>query len=167
MSHNRIGKESAELVDIPPTTWYVKEVTWLLDQVTFLKNYERIPLNKTLVESIKRDGIISPMLVMPNWYPITGSQRLRACRHILSTESNHKVLKQQIRVARFDKEWWNAFYLWPNKEDRDKAVQIYFQTIETAWKSRHYIHEHDFAGKAMIKFEEEGDELKWKDRDGR
>ncbi len=167
MSNSRIGKESAELVDIPPTTWYVKEVSWLLNQLTFLQNYERVPVNESLVESIKRDGILSPILTMPNWYPISGSQRLRACKHIMSLDSKHKVLNQQIRVARFDKEWWNCFYLWPNEEERNKMVQIYFQTIETAWKSLHYIHEKDFSGKNMIDFESEGDELKWRDRDGR
>lgn len=165
MGNSRVKRETAELVDIPPITWYVKEVAWLLDQVIFIKNYERIPLNESLVESIKRDGIISPILVMPSWYPIAGSQRLRACKHVLSTEPDHKLLSQQIRVARFDKEWWNCFYLWPNKEDRDKAVQLYFQTVEIAWKSIHYIHEKDFSGKEMVKFEEEGNELKWRDRD--
>lgn len=167
MSHNRITKETAELISIPPTEWEVKTVSWLLDQEVFAEKYVKIPLNETLMESIKRDGIISPMLVMPNWYPICGSQRLRACKHIQYTDPTHKVLDQSIRVARFEKEWWNAFYLWPNEEDKNKCIQIYFQTMETAWKSKYFIHEKDFKGKDMIRFEEEGNELKWEARDGK
>ena len=154
MSH-RVNKTTAELIAVPPTTWHVRTISWLLEQEEFANNYEKIPVNLLLRESLERDGMINPILVMPNWYPIAGSQRLRAC--IESKES--KLLNQQIRVARFDKEWWNAFYLWPEIEFRDKAVQVFFQCIETAWKSEHYIAEKDRAGKEMLEFEKEGDKL--------
>ena len=154
MSH-RVNKTTAELIAIPPTTWYVRTIGWLLEQEEFTNNYEKIPVNKPLLESLERDGMINPILVMPNWYPISGSQRLRASKE----SNNSKLLNQQIRVARFDKEWWNAFYLWPDIEFRDKAVQIFFQCIETAWKSEYYIAEKDRAGKEMLEFEKEGDQL--------
>ena len=154
MSH-RVNKTTAELIAVPPTTWHVRTISWLLEQEEFANNYKKIPVNLLLRESLERDGMINPILVMPNWYPIAGSQRLRAC--IESKES--KLLNQQIRVARFDKEWWNAFYLWPEIEFRDKAVQVFFQCIETAWKSEHYIAEKDRAGKEMLEFEKEGDKL--------
>ena len=154
MSH-RVNKTTSELIAIPPTTWYVRTVSWLLEQEDFANNYEKIPVNEALLKSLERDGMINPILVMPSWYPIAGSQRLRACK-----QSNiPKLLNQQIRVARFDKEWWNAFYLWPEHDFRDKAVQVFFQCIETAWKSEHYIAEKDRAGKEMLDFEKEGDKL--------
>ena len=154
MSH-RVNKKTSELVAIPPTTWYVRTVSWLLEQEEFEKNYNQIPVNLSLFESLERDGMINPILVMPNWYPIAGSQRLRACKE----SKKSKLLNQQIRVARFDREWWNAFYLWPEIEFRDKAIQVFFQCIETAWKSEHYIAEKDRAGKEMLEFEKEGDAL--------
>jgi hypothetical protein len=158
----RIKKPAAELVDIPPTTWYTRQVRWLIDQDTFQENVSSIPLNIPLKESLERDGMINPLLVMPNWWPIAGSQRLRA-----ATESkNEKLLNQFVRVARFDKEWWNAFFLWPDVELRNKMIQVYFQCIETAWKSQQYIAEVDKKGKPMLDFEKEGDELKgWQVRE--
>ncbi len=152
----RINKTTSELIAIPPTTWHVKSVQWLLDQDEMEKNWERIPLNEPLLKSLERDGMINPILVMPNWYPIAGSQRLRACK----SSNSDTLLSQKIRVARFDREWWNAFYLWPDLEFRDKAIQVFFQCIETAWKTEFYIANKDRAGKSMIEFEQEGDKLK-------
>ena len=56
--------------------------------------------------------------------------------------------------------------MWGDREFQEKAVQVYFQCIEIAWKSRHYIYEKDFSGVSMEHFEEIGDRMKWKDRDG-
>jgi hypothetical protein len=45
-------------------------------------------------------------------------------------------------------------------------IQVYFQCIETAWKSQQYIAEVDKKGKPMLDFEKEGDELKgWQVRE--
>ena len=162
----RVKQLTAETVALPPTEWFVKEVNWLLDQETFQKNYERIPLNNELYESIDKHGIIAPILTMNNWYPITGSQRLRVCSVIRKLRPKHKVLTQKVRVARITHEVWNAFYMWGDREFQEKAVQVYFQCIEIAWKSRHYIYEKDFSGVSMEHFEEIGDRMKWKDRDG-
>ena len=45
---------------------------------------------------------------------------------------------------------------------RDKAVAIWFQMVELAWKSKHYEYEKDTSGVAMTEFELLGDTLKWK-----
>ena len=95
MSH-RVNKKTSELVAIPPTTWYVRTVSWLLEQEEFVKNYNQIPVNLSLLESLERDGMINPILTMPDWYPIAGSQRLRAA----AESKNDKLLDQWIRVAR-------------------------------------------------------------------
>ena len=71
-----------------------------------------------------------------------------------------------MRVARFDAEYWNALFMWPDVEFRNKMIQVYFQCIETAWKTSQYIAEVDRKGKPMTDFEKEGDELKgWKERE--
>ena len=161
---NRINKNTAELVALPPTTWYTRTILWLLEQPTFENNYHNIPVQEPLVESIWHHGIKAPLLVMPNWYPICGSQRLRACVDIAEkTMGMHPILQQEVRVARFDKEYWNVFDLWPDKEFKAKAKQVYFQTMELAWKSMHFI-END--PEEMIKYETDGDKLRWKARDG-
>ena len=161
---NRIKKETAELIAFPPTTWYTKSVGWLLEQEPFAQNFENIPVQEELVEDLFRNGIEAPMLVMPNWYPICGSQRLRACVDIQQKFMGlHPILQQQVRVCRFEKEYWNAFHLWPDEEFRSKAIQVYFQTLEIAFKSIHFIEDDPMK---MIKFETDGDNLKLKARDG-
>jgi hypothetical protein len=161
---NRIKKETAELIAFPPTTWYTKSVGWLLEQEPFAQNFESIPVQEELVQDLFKNGIEAPLLVMPNWYPICGSQRLRACVDIQQKFMGlHPILQQQVRVCRFEKEYWNAFHLWPDEEFRSKAIQVYFQTLEIAFKSIHFIEDDPMK---MIKFETDGDNLKWKARDG-
>jgi hypothetical protein len=161
---NRIKKETAELIAFPPTTWYTKSVGWLLEQEPFAQNFESIPVQEELVEDLFKNGIEAPLLVMPNWYPICGSQRLRACVDIQQKFMGlHPILQQQVRVCRFEKEYWNAFHLWPDEEFRSKAIQVYFQMLEIAFKSIHFIEDDPMK---MIKFETDGDNLKWKARDG-
>lgn len=101
---NRIKKETAELIAFPPTTWYTKSVGWLIEQQTFAENFHNIPIQEELVEDLLKNGIEAPMLVMPNWYPICGSQRLRACVDICEKFAGmHPILQQQVRVCRFEK----------------------------------------------------------------
>ena len=127
---NRIDKNIAELIAFPPVTWFTKSVGWLLEQETFAENYKNIPVQKELVQDLFKNGIEAPILVMPNWYPICGSQRLRACAEIAQEFMGiHPILKQQVRVCRFDKEYWNVFDLWPDEDFRSKAKQVYFQMI--------------------------------------
>ena len=161
---NRIDKNIAELIAFPPVTWFTKPVEWLLEQKTFAENYTNIPVQKELVQDLFENGIEAPILVMPNWYPICGSQRLRACVEISEQFMGlHPILKQQVRVCRFEKEYWNVFDLWPDKEFKTKAKQVYFQMLELAFKSIHFIEEDTMK---MVKFETDGDKLRWKNRDG-
>ena len=161
---NRIKKETAELIAFPPTTWYTKSVEWLIEQESFANNFENIPVQEELVEDLFKNGIQAPILVMPNWYPICGSQRLRACADIQQKFMGlHPILQQQVRVCRFEKEYWNAFHLWGDVEFRNKAIQVYFQMLEVAFKSIHFIEDDPMR---MVKFETEGDKLRWKARDG-
>ena len=161
---NRIKKETAELIAFPPVTWYTRPVEWLIEQETFAANFENIPVQEELVQDLLKNGIQAPMLVMPNWYPICGSQRLRACVDIQQKFMGlHPILKQEVRVCKFDKEYWNAFHLWPDEEFRSKAIQVYFQMLELAFKSMPFIEENPMD---MIKYETDGDKLRWKARDG-
>ena len=46
------------------------------------------------------------------------------------------------------------------KEFRDKAIAIWFQMVELAWKSRYYDYDKDSKGTLMTEFEEI-DEIHW------
>ena len=147
----RIKKEIAELVAIPPTTWYTRQVKWLINQETFKENMHSIPVNPALKESLERDGMLNPILVMPNWWPIAGSQRLRVLVDIPELHS------AEVRVCKFDKEWWLLYYLWGDEDFRNKAIAIWFQMAELVWKSMYYEDDPSF-----LEHEALGDELPWK-----
>ena len=135
----------------------------LLNQKKIYENIERVPLNTKLLDSIEKDGLMNPILTMPNYYPIAGSQRMRALWSLVKGHPDGFMFKTiTVEVHRFDKEWWNLFYLWSEKEFRDKAIAIWFQMVELAWKSRYYDYDKDSKGTLMTEFEEIGDTLEWK-----
>ena len=43
MADDRISRETAELIPLPPHTWYVKTIGWLLDQPKVKENIENVP----------------------------------------------------------------------------------------------------------------------------
>lgn len=156
MADDRISRATAELIPLPPHTWYVRKLKWLLDQSKVKENIKAVPLNEPLLESISEHGIKAPFLVMPNWYPIAGSQRLRAASEL------EELGEEEVRVCRINEEYWLLWYLWGQKDFRDKAVAVYFQMLELVWKSRYYEDELDPGGVPMTDFEKLGDELDWK-----
>ena len=156
MANDRISRATAELIPLPPHTWYVKKLGWLLKQPKVKENIKAVPLNKPLYKSVFAHGIKAPFLVMPNWYPIAGSQRLRAASEL------EELGEEEVRVCRINEEYWLLWYLWGQKDFRDKAVAVYFQMLELVWKSRYYEDEIDPSGTPMTDFEKLGDELDWK-----
>lgn len=151
MADDRVSRETAELVPLAPHTWYVRTVGWLLEQEKVKENILNVPPNETLKEALIKEGVRSPFLVMPNWYPIAGSQRLRVLSEI------PELHNQEVRVCRFDKEWWLHYYLWGDKVERDRCVAIWFQMAELVWKSMYYEDDPKFR-----EYERIGDELPWK-----
>ena len=161
MAADRISKETAELIALPPFDIEKQSVKFLLNQPTVEKNIHKVPLNEPLMKSLIEHGMKSPILTMPSYYPIAGSQRLRAMLEIIKTHSDGWMFKtMEIEVYKFQKEWWNMYYLWGDIEFRNKAIAIWFQMVELAWKSKYYEHEEDPSGKKMTDFEALGDQLK-------
>ena len=65
--------------------------------------------------------------------------------------------KAEVRVCKFDKEWWLLYYLWGDEEFRNKAIAVWFQMAELVWKSMYYENDPSF-----LEHEALGDELEWK-----
>ncbi len=160
MADHRVSRATAELVPLPPHTWYIRSINWLLEQPKVQENIKGVPLNQKLCDSLYEHGMKSPILTMPNWYPIAGSQRLRAYAEIV--RSRPDLGEQEVRVCRFDKEYWLIYYLWGDHDFRDKAVAIWFQMAELVWKSMYYEDDTDPDGISMQEYERIGDELDWK-----
>tara|TARA_R100000742_G_C4269536_1_gene88051 strand:- start:699 stop:1238 length:540 start_codon:yes stop_codon:yes gene_type:complete len=159
MASDRIGIKAAELVAVPPFEVRAITTNFILAQPTVAENIRNVPLNKPLVDSILREGIKNPHLCMKSWYPIAGSQRIRAVAHIRDNiDENYNL---NITVHRFLEDYHNVYYLWSDKEFRDKAIAIWFQMQEVVFKSLYYPHEADGQGTKMTDFEDLGEKLKW------
>ena len=159
MASDRIGKTSANLVAVPP--FEIRKVTtnFILNQETVRKNIQRVPVNLKLVDSIYNEGIRNPHLCMTNWYPLAGSQRIRAALHI--KETIDEKWNKSITVHRFLEDYHNVFYLWGDEEFRSKAIAIWFQLQELVFKSLYYEYEVDESGTKMTEYEDIGEELEW------
>ena len=159
MASDRIGKKSANLVGVPP--FEIVEVTtdFLLEQETVAENIRNVPVNQKLVDSIFKEGIHNPHLCMTNWYPLAGSQRIRAVLHI--KENIDETYSTQITVHRFLEDYHNIFYLWGDEDFRSKAIAIWFQLQELVFKSLYYDYEADGSGTKMTEYEDLGEKLEW------
>jgi len=163
VASDRIGLKSAELVGVPPYEVRVVTTDFMLEQPQVAENIMNVPLNRKLMNSIRLNGILNPFLSMKMWYPLAGSQRLRAAAEIKKEYPNFNV---NITVHRFLEDYHNCFYLWPDEDFRSKAIAIWFQTQEVVFKSLHYKDDIDKDGTKMTEYEDIGEKLKWK-RDGR
>jgi len=159
MASDRIGVKSANLVSVPPFEVRAITTDFILQQPTVKENIRNVPLNTRLVDSIYKEGIKNPHLCMTNWYPLAGSQRLRAALHI--KENIDKNWNENITVHRFLEDYHNVFYLWGDEEFRGKAIAIWFQLQELVFKSLYYEHEVDADGTKMTVYEDIGEELEW------
>ena len=159
MASDRIGTKAASLVGVPP--FEIRKVTtnYLLQQEEVKNNIAKVPVNYKLVDSIYKEGIRNPHLCMTNWYPLAGSQRIRAALYI--KENIDKDWDENITVHRFTKDYHNVFYLWPDEEFRSKAIAIWFQLQELVFKSLYYEHDVDASGTKMTEFEDIGEKLEW------
>ena len=159
MASDRIGETAANLVAVPPYEVVNTTTDRLLLEPTVVQNIHNVPANEPLIASIKENGIKNPFLAMKSWYPIAGSQRLRAVQIIKETDPDFDL---NITVHRFLEDWHNCFYLWPDEEFRSKAIAIWFQMQEVVFKSLHYKIDKDKDGTEMTEYEDIGEELKWK-----
>lgn len=159
MASDRIGKTAAELVAVPP--FEVRKVTtdFMLEQPQVAENIMKVPLNEKLMNSIKENGIVNPHLSMKQWYPLAGSQRIRAVAEI---KKDFPDFNLDITVHRFLEDYHNCFYLWPDEEFRSQAIAIWFQMQEVVFKSLYYKYEKDEDGTKMTEYEDIGEQLKWK-----
>lgn len=158
MAHDRIGSTAANLVGVPPYEVVHTDTDFLFSQPQVIENIHNVPANEPLIASIKESGIINPFLTLKQWYPLAGSQRLRAVQIIKEGDPTFNV---EVTVHRFLEDWHNCFYLWPDIEFRNKAIAIWFQMQEVVFKSLHYEAETDKDGTKMTEYEKLGEELKW------
>ena len=163
MASDRIGGKAAELVAVPPYEIIFTTTDRLLTEPTVAQNIHNVPANEPLIASIKENGIKNPFLSMKSWYPIAGSQRLRAVQILKETNPDFNL---NITVHRFLDDWHNCYYLWPDVEFRTQAIAIWFQMQEAVFKTNFYEHEVDSDGTKMTEYEDLGEKLKWNhDRD--
>ena len=159
MASDRIGKTSAKLVGVPPFEIVVVSTDFMLEQAQIKDNIRNVPVNQPLVDSILKENMLNPFLCMKDWYPLAGSQRIRAVLHI--KENIDETYSTQITVHRFLEDYHNIFYLWGDEDFRSKAIAIWFQLQELVFKSLYYDYEADGSGTKMTEYEDLGEKLEW------
>ena len=159
MASDRIGKTSAKLVGVPPFEIVVVSTDFMLEQAQVKDNIRNVPVNQPLVDSILKENMLNPFLCMKDWYPLAGSQRIRAVLHI--KENIDETYSTQITVHRFLEDYHNIFYLWGDEDFRSKAIAIWFQLQELVFKSLYYDYEADGSGTKMTEYEDLGEKLEW------
>ena len=159
MASDRIGKTSARLVGVPPFEIVVVSTDFMLEQAQIKDNIRNVPVNQPLVDSILKENMLNPFLCMKEWYPLAGSQRIRAVLHI--KENIDETYSTQITVHRFLEDYHNIFYLWGDEDFRSKAIAIWFQLQELVFKSLYYDYEADGSGTKMTEYEDLGEKLEW------
>ena len=159
MASDRIGKTSAKLVGVPPFEIVVVSTDFMLEQPQVKDNIRNVPVNQPLVDSILKQNMLNPLLCMKEWYPLAGSQRIRAVLHI--KENIDETYSTQITVHRFLEDYHNIFYLWGDEDFRSKAIAIWFQLQELVFKSLYYDYEADGSGTKMTEYEDLGEKLEW------
>ena len=159
MASDRIGKTSAKLVGVPPFEIVVVSTDFMLEQAQVKDNIRNVPVNQPLVDSILKENMLNPFLCMKDWYPLAGSQRIRAVLHI--KENIDETYNTQITVHRFLEDYHNIFYLWGDEDFRSKAIAIWFQLQELVFKSLYYDYEADGSGTKMTEYEDLGEKLEW------
>ena len=145
VASDRIGHKSAELVGVPPFEIRVVTTDFLLEQPQVSQNIMNVPLNEPLCASIKENGILNPFLLMKMWYPLAGSQRLRA---VAELKKDNPKINLPVTVHRFLEDWHNCIAIW-------------FQTQEVVFKSKYYSHDKDVDETKMTEYEDIGEQLKW------
>lgn len=158
MAYDRIGNTAAGLVGVPPYEVVYTDTDFLFSQPQVIENIHNVPVNEPLLASVKESGILNPLLALKEWYPLAGSQRLRAVQIIKEGDPTFNV---KVTVHRFLEDWHNCFYLWPDIKFRNDAIAIWFQMQEVVFKSLHYKSVDDKDGTKMTEYERLGEELKW------
>ena len=159
MASDRISKKTAKLVNLPPHIWTIEKASFILTQPDVEANLEKVPVNEPLVESLLKEDLKNPFLCLPNWWPLAGSQRLKAIQHI--RKEHDKDYDPEMYICRINKDYHNFWYLWGDTEFRGKAIALTFQLWDLVFKSLWYKYDTTEDGTPMTYYEDLGEDLKW------
>jgi hypothetical protein len=156
MASDRLNRDYAQQFPLPEHTWHWGVASKLLEQPIIKNNIHVVGLNKPLYESLKREPIMyNPFFCMNSWWPIVGSQRLRAIQEI--REKDDPNFDVEVKVARLNKNYLAYTQLWPEKEFRSKMSAVTLQMWELVFKSLYFEVDKTKDGIQMTEFEDEGD----------
>ena len=133
----------------PETVWETKSLYYLLNQP--VNNFvKEAPLNESLLESLRRDGFLNPLLVTKEYFPLTGLQRLRCAIELpLDVQQN-----TEVKMCRLKEGPQDLFRYFPNEEMGQSMACAYFAVLEVSFKSLFFDEQFDKAGVEMTIFEE-------------
>lgn len=151
-----VSEELAHKIVLPELEWHDIPIIDLLQRLSsehrdlFIEDQLSAPIHGPLLESIKTDGFLNPILVQHQWYPLLGNQRLR-CAVLLGEQFCKET---NVTVARIKHPVWDSIGVWPQKETQTAFLTIYFECISLVFKSRYHTRKTDSQGAVLQQFEQ-------------
>lgn len=158
-----LPKELAEAIYLPELEWQTMSIKQLINRITaihrnlFIKDQMSAPVHGPLLDSLAKDGMLNPLLLQNQWFPMIGNQRLR-CAVALGEKFCEE---NEVTVARVAYPIWDCIGAWPDRQVQTAFLEIYFECLSHVFKSRYYSHDVDSTGRQLSSYEQrkESDEL--------
>lgn len=158
-----LPKEMAEAIHLPELEWQTMSIKRLINRITaihrdlFIKDQMSAPVHGPLLDSLAKDGMLNPLLLQHQWFPMIGNQRLR-CAVALGEKFCEE---NEVTVARIAYPIWDCIGAWPNRQVQTAFLEIYFECLSHVFKSRYYAHDVDSTGRQLSSYEQrkESEEL--------
>lgn len=153
-----IDLELAERIYFPELEWKTFSILDYVNLVMesgnghkplFLKQMRDVPVHKGLLESIKKEGLLHPILTQHNWFPMIGLQRIRASLSL----GNSFCKDNEITVARIKYPVWDVIGIWPDRDNVEDFLAMYFECLSHVFKSTYNTHVIDSTGRETRSYE--------------
>lgn len=151
-----ISEELANRIVLPELEWHNMPIIDLVQRIDsehhelFIHDQLSAPIHGPLLESIKADGFLNPLLVQHQWYPMIGNQRIR-CAVLLGEQF---CKENDVTVARIKYPVWDSIGVWPDRDTQTAFLEIYFECISLVFKSRYNTRKTDSRGAVLRQFEQ-------------
>jgi len=155
----RIDGKDARTYPLPKRRWYTETSTNVIKPIASIL-YDRVPVNWKLVDNLRNEEVMNPILLGHNDWVYVGSQRLRALQWLY----HHEQLERTLLVCKFTTNELKLWNLWGGNEGK-KCAAIQAQLWEILFKSQFYGIDKTHDGKNMHDYEIDGDKMYWKVRD--
>lgn len=153
-----VNPELAKRIYFPELEWETFAILDYVDLVMesgdghkplFLKQMRDVPVHKALLKSIEKQGLLHPILAQHNWFPMIGLQRIRAAMCL----GENFCKEHTITVARIKHPVWDVIGVWPDRDNVEDFLAMYFECLSHVFKSIYNTQSVDSTGRSTRSYE--------------